>query len=100
MPQIVRQVRATLRAELIRTSGTILYLGCRSRSADFYYALEWAQYEDLGLQVRVAASRDQAEKVYVQHVIRGDKNMIKTWLYDRRGYMFVSGYVLVNPCPG
>ncbi|ORX36114.1 NADPH-ferrihemo protein reductase [Kockovaella imperatae] len=70
---------------------TILYFGCRSRSNDLYYSSEWTRYETLGFKLRVAASRDQDEKVYVQHLIKEDRATINQWLYDCKGYIFISG---------
>ena len=48
-----------------------LFFGNRSRAADFFFAEEWAALEAAGkLALRTAFSRDQADKVYVQHLIR------------------------------
>jgi sulfite reductase alpha subunit-like flavoprotein len=56
---------------LSQASGDILvFFGCRSRQADFFYEEEWQQAQESGeLELVVAASRDQQEKVYVQHKI-------------------------------
>ncbi len=70
---------------------TVLYFGCRSASSDLFSASEWAHYRKLGARIEVAASRDQTDKAYVQHLIRRDKAMIKEWIVDRRGYIYISG---------
>jgi sulfite reductase alpha subunit-like flavoprotein len=43
------------------------------------------------VKIRVAASRDRPEKLYVQHLIRQDKELIKEWVADRRGWLYVCG---------
>ena len=75
---------------------TILYFGCRSASSDLFYASEWSHCRNLGVRVEVAASRDQHEKVYVQSLIRKDKALIKEWIVDRKGYLYISGWVIVH----
>ncbi|WVQ83849.1 NADPH-dependent diflavin oxidoreductase 1 [Cryptococcus sp. DSM 104549] len=70
---------------------TAVYFGCRSASADYFFASEWDEYRKKGVSVNVAASRDQEEKVYVQHLIRRDKKMIKEWVVDRVGSVYISG---------
>ena len=70
---------------------TILYFGCRSASSDHFYASEWHHYRKIGVRIEVAASRDQDEKLYVQHLIRRDAPLIKRWVVDRRGSVYISG---------
>lgn len=69
----------------------MLYFGCRSASADLYYPDEWDDYRVKGIRIEVAASRDQEEKVYVQHLIKRDKEMISDWLVDKRAHVYISG---------
>merc|ERR1711994_983170 len=42
----------------------VLFFGCRNKEADFFFEKEW---ENAGVQVVTAFSRDQEDKVYVQH---------------------------------
>ncbi|OCF33987.1 NADPH-ferrihemoprotein reductase [Kwoniella heveanensis BCC8398] len=70
---------------------TAVYFGCRSIYADYYFSTEWEQYAENGVNVQVAASRDQEEKVYVQHLIKENKEEIKSWVVDRKGWVFISG---------
>lgn len=70
---------------------TRLYFGCRSLSADYYYATEWDALRKEGAHVRVAASREGKEKVYVQNLIKEDKEMIYDWVVRRRGWLFICG---------
>jgi len=69
-----------------------LYFGCRSLDADCHYKEEWSTYQDKGEVVcRIAASRDQPKKVYVQHLILEDAAHIWKTVYQNKGYVFVSG---------
>ncbi|WVQ97522.1 NADPH-dependent diflavin oxidoreductase 1 [Kwoniella sp. CBS 9459] len=70
---------------------TAVYFGCRSVYADYFFANEWKQYAEQGVNVQVAASRDQEEKVYVQHLIKENKEEIKKWVVDKEGWVFISG---------
>lgn len=70
---------------------TTLYFGCRSASSDLFYADEWEHYRRSGVRVEIAASRDQEEKVYVQHLIKRDQILIRDWIVKQKGYIFISG---------
>ncbi|KAG8749474.1 NAPDH-dependent diflavin reductase [Ceratobasidium sp. 428] len=70
----------------------ILYFGCRSASADYHFRSEWMKYQETdNLTHRLAASRDQEPKVYVQDLISLDSKRIKQWLVDRNGAFYISG---------
>ncbi|XP_037089133.1 NADPH-dependent diflavin oxidoreductase 1-like isoform X2 [Pollicipes pollicipes] len=48
-----------------------LFFGCRHRAADLFFGDEWRRLVDAGrLQLHCAFSRDQEDKVYVQHRLR------------------------------
>lgn len=72
-------------------SNTSLYFGCRSAKSDLFYANEWDHLRQKGARIEVAASRDQPEKVYVQDLIRRDKALVREWVQDRRGHVYISG---------
>ncbi|KAK4052863.1 NAPDH-dependent diflavin reductase [Microbotryomycetes sp. JL221] len=75
-----------LMEERIRAGATnnLLFFGCRSRSKDFYFKEEWERAEQAGhLTLCVAASRDQDDKVYVQHQIPTFSRQI--WEFIQRG---------------
>lgn len=86
-------MRAFLEARAAQggAANTALYFGCRSAKADLFYADEWARLRTRGARIEVAASRDQQEKVYVQDLIRRDKECIRDWIQDRRGHVYISG---------
>ncbi|GHJ86425.1 hypothetical protein NliqN6_2827 [Naganishia liquefaciens] len=80
--------------ERIRTGAardTAIYFGCRSKQQDFYYADEWDEMRKTGVTVRIAFSRDQDEKLYVQDLIKQDAKRMKEWIFDRGGNVYISG---------
>ncbi|USD65039.1 assimilatory sulfite reductase (NADPH) flavoprotein subunit [Vibrio sp. SCSIO 43136] len=69
-----------------------LLFGDRTFTQDFLYQVEWQKYLKSGLLTRldVAFSRDQAEKVYVQHRIL--ENSAEVWQWIQEGaYIYVCG---------
>ncbi|KAG8687241.1 NAPDH-dependent diflavin reductase [Ceratobasidium sp. 394] len=89
----VAPMRAMLEERIARgESNNVLYFGCRSANADYHFRSEWETYQERGhLTHRLAASRDQDAKVYVQHLISLDSKKIKEWLVDRNGGLYISG---------
>lgn len=73
----------------------VLYFGCKNRDLDFIYSDELNAFEKDGTlhQMHLAFSREQSEKVYVQHLLA--KNATETWkLIDEEGaYIYVCGGV-------
>ena len=69
-----------------------LFFGGRSLYHDFLYQLEWQQaLKRKSLhRVDVAFSRDQAEKIYVQHRIRQAGKELFAWL-SNGAYLYVCG---------
>jgi len=68
------------------------FFGCRKQSQDFHYGPEWESYCSNGtLSIfEVAFSRDQPQKVYVQHKIT--ERSKEVWqMLEKGGYIFVSG---------
>ena len=71
---------------------TALYFGCRHRDGDYIYEEELTDYEQTGVltTLRVAFSRDQPEKVYVQHKLKEDAQRVWSCL-EQQGYFYVCG---------
>ncbi|MEM8981618.1 MAG: assimilatory sulfite reductase (NADPH) flavoprotein subunit [Pseudomonadota bacterium] len=69
-----------------------LFFGDRESREDFLYQIDWARYRKQGLLTRmdVAFSRDQAEKVYVQHRLREHAGDVYDWL-QRGAHIYVCG---------
>lgn len=69
-----------------------LFFGDRTFTQDFLYQVEWQKYLKSGLLTRldVAFSRDQNEKVYVQHRILENAPQVWEWLQEG-AYIYVCG---------
>lgn len=68
-----------------------LFFGERSHVTDFYYQDYWKTLEKQGmLRLETAFSRDQAEKVYVQHKMLQFSKELWNWL-EKGAYLYVCG---------
>ncbi|KAG8972202.1 NAPDH-dependent diflavin reductase [Tulasnella sp. 425] len=75
-----------------------LYFGCRSLEADCHYRQEWEEYANKGeLTFRLAVSRDQDRKIYVQHLIQEDVSQIFDHLVTNEGHFYICGFVVARP---
>ncbi|KAM3962994.1 cytochrome P450 reductase [Aphomia sociella] len=86
------QERAFARANGKEVGDNILYFGCRHHDQDYIYQEELQQYEKNGdVKLNLAFSRDQAEKVYVTHLL--EKNIDQIWevIGNRNGHFYVCG---------
>uniref|UniRef100_A0A673KQA4 Oxidoreductase FAD/NAD(P)-binding domain-containing protein n=1 Tax=Sinocyclocheilus rhinocerous TaxID=307959 RepID=A0A673KQA4_9TELE len=55
----------------------VLFFGCRSESKDFYCRSEWEEKVQAGQMILVTAfSRDQEEKIYVQHRVKEQSKLL------------------------
>jgi len=60
-----------------------IFFGERNRASDFYYADYWLDLEKQErIRLDTAFSRDQAEKIYVQHKMLENKKSIWSWIQD------------------
>lgn len=66
----------------------LLFFGERNSKSDFFYEEEWKNHKNL--QVFTAFSRDQAEKVYVQHKLMENSTEIYSCL-ENGAYLYVCG---------
>jgi len=68
-----------------------LFFGERNRASDYFYEKEFEQWRLEGkLRLDLAFSRDQEEKIYVQH--RMQENAQEIWAYLQEGaYFYVCG---------
>lgn len=69
-----------------------LVFGNRHRRSDFLYQLEWQRFQRQGTLSRlsVAFSRDQADRVYVQHRLREQGREVFDWL-ERGAHLYICG---------
>ncbi|XP_054168750.1 NADPH-dependent diflavin oxidoreductase 1-like [Oppia nitens] len=69
-----------------------LFFGCRYKKSDFYFENEWKQYNEMGfLNFFVAFSRDTDTKVYVQHKLSQQKDLIFNLITDKSAVIYVAG---------
>ncbi len=69
-----------------------LFFGERNFTNDFLYQLEWQDYLSSGdlTRIDVAFSRDQPEKIYVQHRLWEQRNDLRAWL-EEGAHIYVCG---------
>ena len=69
-----------------------LFFGAQNSHTDFLYQTEWLEYKAAGVltKIDVAFSRNQKEKIYVQHRLRENAAELKKWLKDG-AYFYVCG---------
>ena len=73
---------------------SLLYYGCRKSSEDYLYQEELEECEKNGTltKLNVAFSREQADKVYVTHLLKNDENIVWS-LIKEGGHIYVCGWV-------
>ena len=72
----VAPFRSFLTDKLIRRK-SVLYFGCRNKDADFFFQNDFSKIEEL--ELITAFSRDQEDKIYVQHRMDQTKNIISRY---------------------
>ncbi|MEZ0481099.1 bifunctional cytochrome P450/NADPH--P450 reductase [Planococcus sp. SSTMD024] len=85
------QARKVLKEQGARLGAAQLYFGCRHREEDFLYEEELKQAGELGLiELHSAFSRQQQEKVYVQHLMEQNAQEI-LGLLEQGGHLYICG---------
>ncbi|XP_008423034.1 NADPH-dependent diflavin oxidoreductase 1 [Poecilia reticulata] len=89
----VAPFRAALQERLSEgKAANLLFFGCRSETKDFYFRSEWAAMTAAGkLQLFTAFSRDQEEKVYVQHRVREKAALLWDLMSNKHGCFYIAG---------
>lgn len=87
------QERAVLKSQGIDVGPIVLYFGSRSRFAEYLYGEELEAYNKEGLltHLGLAFSRDQVEKIYIQHKIEEDKSLMWQMLVAQKGHFYLCG---------
>ncbi|XP_017097078.2 NADPH--cytochrome P450 reductase isoform X1 [Drosophila bipectinata] len=86
------QERQYLRDEGKTVGESILYFGCRKRSEDYIYESELEEWVKKGtLNLKAAFSRDQASKIYVQHLLEQDADLIWNVIGENKGHFYICG---------
>ena len=78
---------------------TVLFFGCRRADEDFIYEEELKGFVDKKVlsDLVTAFSREQTQKVYVQHKMKEESQLIWNVL-ENQGYIYVCGYVYLQGC--
>eukprot|EP00123_Amoebidium_parasiticum_P003611 comp14899_c1_seq1/m.11448 comp14899_c1_seq1/g.11448 ORF comp14899_c1_seq1/g.11448 comp14899_c1_seq1/m.11448 type:complete len:602 (-) comp14899_c1_seq1:75-1880(-) len=72
-------------------AGTLV-VGCRNRNKDYFYQSEWEKYEAEGkLALITAFSRDQENKIYVQHRIKERGSDLWPLIHEQGAHIYVCG---------
>merc|ERR1712150_213651 len=76
----------------------VLIFGCRSKTMDFYFNQDWSKLEDKEntsshqlFKIFTAFSRDQEDKIYVQHVIEDQKSYIGDLIVNHDAFVYIAG---------
>ena len=71
----------------------ILYFGSRHRSMEYLYGEELEAYNTEGLltHLKLAFSRDQKNKVYIQHKMQEDAELLHQYLLKDEGWFYLCG---------
>eukprot|EP00899_Mesostigma_viride_P024661 jgi/Mesvir1/537/Mv11395-RA.1 len=87
------QDRAILARQGQQVGPMVLYFGCRFRAQDYLFGDELEAYHKEGVltHLRVAFSRDQAKKVYIQNKIEEDPELLYDMLIKKEGFFYLCG---------
>ncbi|OWK11381.1 POR [Cervus elaphus hippelaphus] len=91
------QERAWLRQQGKEVGETLLYYGCRRSDEDYLYREELAGFHKDGTltQLNVAFSREQPQKVYVQHLLKKDKEHLWKLIHEGGAHIYNTFYDIV-----
>eukprot|EP00123_Amoebidium_parasiticum_P017771 comp23984_c0_seq1/m.42582 comp23984_c0_seq1/g.42582 ORF comp23984_c0_seq1/g.42582 comp23984_c0_seq1/m.42582 type:complete len:1117 (-) comp23984_c0_seq1:240-3590(-) len=87
------QERAYHKARGVKVGPMVLYFGSRSCAQEYLYGEELEAYAQDGLLtgLRLAFSRDQPHKVYIQHKMAEDKEILNKYLNEGDGHFYLCG---------
>jgi NADPH-ferrihemoprotein reductase len=76
----------------------VLYFGCKNRTMDYIYRNELESFQNNGTltELHLAFSREQAEKVYVQHLLARQSAQTYKYIHEDKASVFVCGAVLMG----
>lgn len=87
------QERGWLKEQGKEVGDTVLYYGCRHENEDYLYKEELKRFHEEGVltQLNVAFSRDQEQKVYVQHLLKKNKENVWKLINENNAHIYVCG---------
>eukprot|EP00112_Aurelia_sp_Birch-Aquarium-sp1_P018730 Seg4510.1 transcript_id=Seg4510.1/GoldUCD/mRNA.D3Y31 product="NADPH-dependent diflavin oxidoreductase 1" protein_id=Seg4510.1/GoldUCD/D3Y31 len=72
--------------------GNVLFFGSRNKDKDFFFEEEWSSLSSTShLDVFTAFSRDQQKKIYVQHILKEQAELIWNIMHSQNGYFYIAG---------
>ncbi|KAJ5813139.1 hypothetical protein N7447_010162 [Penicillium robsamsonii] len=83
------QERAALAAKGEKVGTTLLFFGCRKSNEDFIYKDEFKTFQDQmgdSLKIVTAFSREGSEKVYVQHRLKENAELVSELLKQKANF--------------
>ncbi|EDW40706.1 NADPH-dependent diflavin oxidoreductase 1 [Drosophila sechellia] len=70
----------------------VVFFGCRNKAADFHFGNDFSTWTDAKqVEAHTAFSRDQDQKVYVQHLIAKNAAHLARLIKDLNAYIYVAG---------
>ncbi|KAK9717400.1 sulfite reductase [NADPH] flavoprotein component [Basidiobolus ranarum] len=87
------QERAYLKAQGKQVGPMALYFGSRFRSSEYLYGEELEAYHAEGLltHLQLAFSRDQKQKIYIQHKMQEDSQLLHQYMLQEDGHFYLCG---------
>ncbi|XP_023262400.1 NADPH--cytochrome P450 reductase isoform X2 [Seriola lalandi dorsalis] len=87
------QERGWLKEQGKEVGETVMYFGCRHKNEDYLYQEELEEAEKNGVltQLNVAFSRDQEQKVYVQHLLKNNKEDLWKLIHTENAHIYICG---------
>nr|XP_056721238.1 NADPH--cytochrome P450 reductase [Euleptes europaea] len=87
------QERGWLKQQGKEVGETVLYYGCRHENEDYLYKDELAKFLKEGAltELHVAFSRDQPQKIYVQHLLKKNKESMWKLIHEGNCHIYVCG---------
>ncbi|KAL2100070.1 hypothetical protein ACEWY4_004464 [Coilia grayii] len=73
-------------------TANVLFFGCRSESKDFYCRSEWEEMVKAEqLILFTAFSRDQEDKIYVQHRVKEQAKVLWDLIANKNAFFYIAG---------
>ncbi|XP_064542258.1 NADPH-dependent diflavin oxidoreductase 1 [Drosophila montana] len=74
------------------TGPLVVFFGCRNKAKDYHFMEDFQAWQvDQSVEVHVAFSRDQENKVYVQHLIKESAAHLAKLIREQNAYVYVAG---------
>lgn len=85
--------RHYFKSQGIEVGPMALYFGSRSRHSEYLYGQELDAYhmDQLITRLGLAFSRDQPQKIYIQHRMQEDSAMLQDWMLDKEAHFYLCG---------